>query len=594
MDVKSAVLSMTLAPSVHREITNFKMVRGYRMHRSLRAVLVMVAVGWGWMVRALPDTSEVAGWRESHLGRAFVAHFISNDLCYLNADWLLSCVNALNKAGELLLPPLRVEAVENGELTVLREERPKAAATGFDNWFKIFERRTEDARTTRDAVRAYFKHVRGLPLASRLNFEAQLESMTRTLPPEIPVQMLWGYAINGHLATFDAHAYLKPASVIEAAQLHSQKSFVGIGLNLDLLSSGVYVHQVFTDSPAARAGVQADDRVLAIASDAENFQEVQGLSLENLYALISGKPDTHLVMRIERDGNELTVPIERGPVQIPNVEGELIGSANDVGYLDIRGFASLDTCWAARRKLENLKAAGAKRWILDLRGNPGGSTRMAICVAGLFVGQRRILGTRGIDLSVPSLVGLLPQNSYRPAGDTGWEFGSTKQVFNEPLVVLIDALSASASEIVAGAVQFYRENAWIVGERSSGKGSVQIFDTPAESPDLRIAHTVGIYFLPGGLSTQISGVTPDFEASLRRDADPVDRYYPRERDLFPNALSGDPLQATHPSSNRTGDTHLNECLANPIAPLQRPVAGRSRTDNQIASALAVLNCFQKQ
>lgn len=509
-----------------------------------------------------------------------LARFVSNDKCYSSVQWLWSCVNAIDNAGSLFTPPYRI-TTDRG----LRLEREITSVSTTTTWFEMYHARERQLHDRLMQTMAYFQETRP---RERFDFESALTQMARELPTEIPAQMFIAYAINGHLQTYDAHAYVIPRAEMESWQTTTQKSFVGVGINLDFLTDGVRIHQVFADSPGAGAGLQPDDEIVAIAPDGEHFQRADHTEPNDFYDLLMGTEGSTVALQVHRrdwvtKSDVTTVRLQRGPVHIPIVDSRILDART--GYLILRSFQGMDTCQNVRDRLSDLQKQGATRLILDLRGNAGGGETVALCVSGLFVGPEVVIGHQPVELDIPSLrgpiqlVSLSNDSSVKPIE---WERASSQRLWSAPLVVLIDALSASATEIVAGAIQNWRRDAWLVGERTAGKGTVQMLSTPGNNDTLRLARTVSRFYLSDGRSNQVVGVSPNFEVPLRQGASAEDRFYPREPDFFPNTLGAVSRSEWH-------DPRQAEALT--IAACVRPM-GNGR-DFQMAYALAVLNCISK-
>jgi carboxyl-terminal processing protease len=523
--------------------------------------------------------------KKNPLCAPLIKRFVDNDLCYSSSEWLFSCVNAINKGGQLLAPPVRVDS-DGQRLKMVSGEPPHQGPT----LRQMFEARKVESRRLKRLVAKQFQ-IASADKSLRFDFEGELFTMGLRLPAGLPVQMLWGRAIDGQLSTFDAHAYILPTTLAKHRREDSSKDLVGVGINLDFLPRGVLVHQVFADSPAARAGVRPDDQILEVAKDGAHFKSVEGLNPEEIYDLLSGEGLVGL--RVRRDSQTPYLIFERGLMHIPLVDAALL--PDDIGYVVLRSFSALDSCSTLSDLTNDLvNKKGAKKLILDLRGNMGGSILVAECVASLFVGNRKVVGTMAIDLNVPSLHALLPAADLSD-GTIHWERGPSAQAFFQPLVVLVDSISASAAEVVAGAIQYHRSDAWIVGERTEGKGTGQNLDSPEWLPSIKIVHTAFRLYLADGRSLQRVGVTPNFDVPLRYGASPEERYYPREADLYPNALRAatastvpwnDPREEmAEPIRACITQNHLDQ------QELQALVATGERADYQKAYAQAVLKCF---
>lgn len=531
------------------------------------------------------DIQEESGpWASASFSQSYLAKFIDNQKCYSSAQYLLSCVNAVNAAGALLNPPRQIPAPEVMHLASGRT--PSAEST----WRRIYIEKRWRALQIREFAAFHYEAAATVP-ELRFNFEHEIELLISGAPKGIPPQMIRAYALNGHLQIFDSHAYVVPTLLLQQRRKRDQKLYVGAGFNLDFLNQAVLVHEVFPDSPAAHAGLLPDDRLRAIApTAAETPVPVEGKGPDEVYDLLTGDEGIPLALSLEREGRPLTLTLIRGPVHIQTTSGRLVGPRHDVGYVQLRSFESLEICDAVKAKVLALAVAGAKSLLLDLRGNGGGEKSMAVCVTSLFVGpDKPILGTRALALNIPSLIHLFPDQPG-PWNKTVWESGTAPQITSLPLIVLLNALSASASELVAGALQEHRR-AWLVGEQSAGKGSIQMVRAPPDNPSVSIAHTVAHFYAANLRPVQISGIAPNFTVPLRRGAEPEDRFYPREADIYPFAAAevSDPWLDPRTAQVQT----IQNCVESKWRdePETRDYRLDGRADYQVAYALAILKCL---
>jgi carboxyl-terminal processing protease len=292
-------------------------------------------------------------------------------------------------------------------------------------------------------------------------------------------------------------------------------SFVGAGIQIfKEPKEPLKVVTPIDDAPAFRAGIKRGDLILAV-----DGRETKDLHISKLVKLITGKRGTKVVLRIKRDGRSkpFDVTIVRQPIKIRTVKGwrrnsdgkwdYLLDPKAGVGYIRVTQFAD-KTASDIRTVLASLKEAGAKLIILDLRFNPGGRLDSAIRIADEFLSEGSIVSTKGV--SSPEWVGR--------ASSIG---KSTGQFESGELAVLVNAQSASASEIVSGALQDLHRGT-IIGRRTYGKGSVQKvyslrWDPLAQSPVAQMKLTTAYYYLPSKRllhrkpGAKVWGVTPDIK-----------------------------------------------------------------------------------
>jgi carboxyl-terminal processing protease len=298
-------------------------------------------------------------------------------------------------------------------------------------------------------------------------------------------------AINGMLAGLDPHSsYMDPKSFRDM-QVQTRGEFGGLGIEVTMEDGLVKVVAPIDDTPAAKAGVMANDIITQLDDEA-----VQGLTLNQAVDKMRGPVNTKIKLTIMRKGSDkpIEVTIVRDVIRVKSVRSHNEG--DDVGYIRITQFNE-QTTDGLKQAIDDLNtqlgADKIKGYVIDLRNNPGGLLDQAISVSDTFLDKGEIVSTRGRN----------PDETQRFNARPG---DMTK---NKPLIVLINGGSASASEIVAGALQDHKR-ATLIGTRSFGKGSVQtIIPLGAGNGALRL--TTARYYTPSGRSIQAKGITPDIE-----------------------------------------------------------------------------------
>ncbi len=298
-------------------------------------------------------------------------------------------------------------------------------------------------------------------------------------------------AINGMLSGLDPHSsYMDPKSFRDM-QVQTRGEFGGLGIEVTMEDGLVKVVAPIDDTPAAKAGVRAGDIITHLDDEA-----VQGLTLNQAVEKMRGPVNTKIKLRIVRKGVDkpIEVSIVRDVIRVRSVRSRVDG--DDVGYIRITQFNE-QTTDGLKKALADIQAQvpndKLKGYVVDLRNNPGGLLDQAISVSDAFLERGEIVSTRGRNAEET-------QRFNARAGDLSK---------GKPLIVLINGGSASASEIVAGALQDHKR-ATLVGTRSFGKGSVQtIIPLGAGNGALRL--TTARYFTPSGRSIQAKGITPDIE-----------------------------------------------------------------------------------
>jgi carboxyl-terminal processing protease len=297
-------------------------------------------------------------------------------------------------------------------------------------------------------------------------------------------------AINGMLSSLDPHSSYLNEKNFHEMQVQTRGEFGGLGIEVTMEGGLIKVVSPIDDTPAFKAGIHAGDYISAINDD-----PVMGLTLSDAVDKMRGAPDTKIKITVLREGeNEpMDFNITRAVIRIKSVRSRAVG---EIAYLRITQFNEqvidkLREEWARQKK----SIGQVKGIVLDLRNNPGGLLDQAVAVSDAFLDEGEIVSTRGRD----------PENTkrYMAHGDDMAKDASGKDI---PIVVLINNGSASASEIVAGALQDHKR-AVVMGIKSFGKGSVQtIIPLPGHGA---MKLTTARYYTPSGHSIQAKGITPD-------------------------------------------------------------------------------------
>lgn len=293
-------------------------------------------------------------------------------------------------------------------------------------------------------------------------------------------------AINGMLASLDPHSSFMNAKQFEDMSIQTRGEFGGLGIEVTMENGVVKVVSPIDDTPASRAGIMANDMIIML-----DGEEVQGLTLNEAVDRMRGKVGAPITLTIKREGKEpFEVKIVRDRIRVQSVKFSI--EANDIGYIRISSFTeqTQEGVEKAMAHFDQTLGGKAKGYILDLRNDPGGLLDMAISVSDSFLDRGEIVSTRG-----------------RHADETQRYNAQKGDLANgKPVVVLINGGSASASEIVAGALQDHKR-ATVIGTRSFGKGSVQTIIPLSGQGALRL--TTARYYTPAGRSIQAKGIDAD-------------------------------------------------------------------------------------
>ena len=296
-------------------------------------------------------------------------------------------------------------------------------------------------------------------------------------------------AINGLLQSLDPYsAYLSPDN-FEEMQTETSGEFGGLGIEVSMEAGVVKVITPLDDTPASRAGLKAGDYIVKI-----NDIQVQGKTLSEAVEIMRGPVGSDIEITVRRRGvkKALQFTLTREIIEIQSVKSDLLD--NNIGYLRLTSFNENSAQQIKKRINELDEDKKTKAFILDLRNNPGGLLSQAIKITDYFLDNGEIVSTK----------------SRKASENRKWFARDGDLTDGKPLVVLINYGSASASEIVAGALKDHKR-AIILGENSYGKGSVQSIIPLRNDGAIRL--TIAKYYLPSGTSISEVGVTPDIEIS---------------------------------------------------------------------------------
>ena len=318
-------------------------------------------------------------------------------------------------------------------------------------------------------------------------FGEVLDKINKEYVEEINQSDVMDAAINGVLQSLDPYSGYMSPEILKEMQTETKGEFGGLGIEVGMEAGVVKVISPLDNSPAERVGVKAGDYIVKI-----NNTQVQGKSLAEAVELMRGPVGTDINISVRRRGEKkaLNFKITREIIEIKSVKSNIID--DEVGYIRLTSFNE-NSSDQIKKNIKNFKKEKKiKKFILDLRNNPGGLLSQAVKISDFFLEHGEIVSTKG-----------------RKKIENRKYFAKKGDLINgETLVVLINYGSASASEIVAGALQDHKR-AILVGESSYGKGSVQSIIPLNNKGAIRL--TISKYYLPSGKSISEVGVTPDIE-----------------------------------------------------------------------------------
>ncbi len=318
-------------------------------------------------------------------------------------------------------------------------------------------------------------------------FGEVLENIQKDYVDDVDQSEMMDSAINGVLQSLDPYsAYMSP-ELFKEMQTDTRGEFGGLGIEIGMEAGVVKVISPIDDTPAQKAGIKAGDYIVKIGKE-----QVQGKSLMEAVKLMRGPVGTSIDLTVRRKNvkKPLTFNIVRKVIEVQSVNSQIISEKKNIGYVRLKSFnENSDNQFLKSLKKFN-KNKNIKGYIIDLRNNPGGLLTQAINITDFFLDDGEIVSTKGRKISET-------RKFFARKGD---------EVNGKPVVVLINNGSASAAEILAGALKDHKR-AIILGENSYGKGSVQSIIPLTNGGGMRL--TISKYYLPSGKSISEVGVTPD-------------------------------------------------------------------------------------
>ena len=303
-------------------------------------------------------------------------------------------------------------------------------------------------------------------------------------------------AINGVLQSLDPYsAYMSP-ELFKNMQTDTKGEFGGLGIEISMEAGLIKVISPIDDTPASKAGIKAGDYIVKIGEE-----QVQGKSLMEAVKLMRGPVGTSIKLTVRRKGKKkaLEFNIVRKIIEVKSVDAKIIGKKEEIAYLRLKSFNENSDKQLFKKIKEFEKNKKAVGYIIDLRNNPGGLLTTAISITDFFLDDGEIVSTKGRKL-------IETRKFFAKKGDA---------INGKPIIVIINNGSASASEIVAGALKDHKR-AIILGETTYGKGSVQSIIPLRNGGGMRL--TISKYYLPSGKSISEVGISPDILVEEKGDS----------------------------------------------------------------------------
>ncbi len=362
-------------------------------------------------------------------------------------------------------------------------------------------------------------------------FGEAFEKIKNNYVEDVSSKELIESAIEGMLGSLDPHSTFLNNQELNELKVQTKGEFGGLGIEVTLENGFVKVISPIDDTPASRAGIKAGDMITHL-----DDEPVLGMTLSEAVSIMRGKVGSKIKLTVNREDNQtLQIEIVRAVIQLKAVKAKI---ENNIGYIRVSSFNQKVDTQIIKAIKDFKKKEQIIGYVLDLRNNPGGLLDQAVSVTDIFLSQGEIVSTRG------------------RFDREGSRYNAIKRDLTEglPLVVLINQGSASASEIVAGALQDHKR-AIIMGTKSFGKGSVQTIIPSGEDVALKL--TTAKYYTPLGRSIQKTGIDPDIlveQAELTKIEDQNRR---KESDLR-GAIDNDQKKETTESKNKKNQKSDND------------------------------------
>lgn len=406
-------------------------------------------------------------WADAGVTSKELFELVSNQNCQTSEKYFLACVNSVLQ----VVPRYHLElSPKTGKLEGLATTYGHDGKTEKEN-LAVF-------------VKMYEKQENTL-----INFESIWAQILKN-PKVAGIQsMVIGTGINGFLSIYkDPHTYIMPSRYYEEIASTMDRSNLFVGVSFEIKNNSIFVRKVTKGSDAEAGGLKEQDQLLQI-----NELLAKQLLLADISVILRNSKYKKFDLVVRRDGKDVNITINRSFKVLKHVIAEKKTGLRDYSVITISKFNS-GVCAEVADRIKELSVDAVSGIILDLRDNPGGQLDEASCLAGLFIGiNKKIYSVKYFD----------PLKSDEVVLTTG------SLLYTGPLVVLVNSSSASASELLAGALQDYNR-AVLVGERTFGKGTFQEPEVWSKNSKVALFKTQGFYLLPSGHSPQLKGITPDF------------------------------------------------------------------------------------
>jgi carboxyl-terminal processing protease len=409
-----------------------------------------------------------------------------------------------------------------------------------------------------------------LPVEEMRAFTEVFDAIKRNYVESVEDKKLLTEAINGMLTGLDPHSAYLDADAFRDLQVGTQGQFGGLGIEVGMEDGFVKVISPIEDTPAFRAGIKPGDLIIKL-----DDTSVKGMTLNDAVKRMRGKPNTQITLTIARKGESapIVVTLTRAVIKVQSVKSKLIEPG--YGWVRVSQFQESTAEHLVRHLGKLYKAGPMKGLVLDLRNDPGGLLHSAVAVSSAFLPAKSLVVATDGRTEDAKKKFYATTDDYMRDGENDVLKGLPASARAVPMVVLVNAGSASASEIVAGALQDHKR-ATVMGTQTFGKGSVQTIMPLGNNTAIKL--TTARYYTPSGRSIQVKGITPDI--IVDEPGEPQGRL--READLQRH------LENQQPSGADAGRSRKAKPEPKPAAEPAKPLELGSRDDFQLMQAIAFL------